>query len=115
MRQALYTARLRELRPDALMPADVVEMGTKGGARCLGLDDVGSLEVGMRADLAVWPGDDLGDMADALTALVLGPDRRVRHLFVDGRAVVADGEVVGTDLAAAHRDLANRSRCLWEV
>ncbi|MDE0833470.1 MAG: 8-oxoguanine deaminase [Acidimicrobiales bacterium] len=115
MRQALYTARLRELRPDALMPADVVEMGTLGGARCLGMDDVGSMEVGMRADLAVWPGDDLGDMVDALTALVLGPDRRVRHLFVEGRAVVADGEVVGTDLAAAHRDLAERSRRLWEA
>ena len=115
MRQALYTARLRELRPDALMPADVVEMGTLGGARCLGMDDVGSMEVGMRADLAVWPGDDIADIADALTALVLGPDRRVRHLFVEGRDVVADGEVVGTDLAAAHRDLAERSRRLWEA
>ena len=115
LRQALYTARLRELRPDALMPADVVEMGTRGGARCLGLDDLGSVQVGMRADLAVWPGDDLGDIADALTALVLGPDRRVRHLFVDGRAVVADGLLSGTDLAEAHRDLAGRARRLWET
>ena len=115
MRQALYTARLRELRPDALMPADVLEMGTLGGARCLGMDDVGSLEVGMRADLAVWPGDDIADIADALTALVLGPDRRVRHLFVDGQTVVVDGEVAGTDLAAAHRDLAARSRRLWDL
>ena len=115
LRPALYTARLRELRPDALMPADVVEMGTRGGARCLGLDDVGSVQVGMRADLAVWPGDDLGDIADALTALVLGPDRRVRHLFVDGRAVVADGLLSGTDLAEAHRDLAGRARRLWEA
>ena len=115
LRQALYTARLRELRPDALMPADVVEMGTREGARCLGLDDVGSVQVGMRADLAVWPGDDLGDIADALTALVLGPDRRVRHLFVDGRAVVADGLLSGTDLAEAHRDLAGCARRLWEA
>tara|TARA_B100000378_G_scaffold55305_1_gene40973 strand:- start:513 stop:1811 length:1299 start_codon:yes stop_codon:yes gene_type:complete len=115
LRQALYTARLRELRPDALMPADVVEMGTREGARCLGLDDLGSVQVGMRADLAVWPGDDLGDIADALTALVLGPDRRVRHLFVEGRAVVADGLLSGTDLAEAHRDLAGRARRLWET
>ena len=115
LRQALYTARLRELRPDALMPADVVEMGTRGGARCLGLDDLGSVQVGMRADLAVWPGDDLGDIADALPALVLGPDRRVRHLFVEGRAVVADGLLLGTDLAEAHRGLAGRARRLWEA
>ena len=115
LRQALYTARLREMRPDALMPGDVVEMGTRGGARCLGMDDVGSIQVGMRADLAVWPGDDLGDIADALTALVLGPDRRVRYLFVEGRRVVADGRLTGTDLSAAHRDLAERSRRLWEA
>ena len=115
LRQALYTARLREMRPDALMPDDVVEMGTRGGARCLGMDDVGSVQVGMRADLAVWPGDDLGDIADALTALVLGPDRRVRYLFVEGRRVVADGRLTGTDLSAAHRDLAERSRRLWEA
>ena len=115
LRQALYTARLRVMRPDALMPDDVVEMGTRGGARCLGMDDVGSVQVGMRADLAVWPGDDLGDIADALTALVLGPDRRVRYLFVEGRRVVADGRLTGTDLSAAHRDLAERSRRLWEA
>ena len=115
LRQALYTARLREMRPDALMPDDVVEMGTRGGARCLGMDDVGSVQVGMRADLAVWPGDDLGDIADALTALVLGPARSVRHLFVEGRRVVADGRLTGTDLSAAHRDLAERSRRLWEA
>jgi cytosine/adenosine deaminase-related metal-dependent hydrolase len=52
LRQALYTARLREMRPDALMPSDVLEIGTHGGARCLGLDDVGRLSPGMRA--ACW-------------------------------------------------------------
>ena len=69
----------------------------------------------MRADLAVWPGDALGDIADALTALVLGPDRRVRYLFGEGRAVVADGLLLGTDLAEAHRGLAGRARRLWEA
>ncbi len=114
LRQALYTARLRELRPDALMPVDVVEMATEGGADCLGMTDTGRLAVGMRADLAVWPGDDLGDMADVVAGLVLGSDRRVRHLLVDGRFVVTDGLLAGMDLRAAHRDLAKRARLLWE-
>ena len=114
LRQALYTARLRELRPDALMPADVVEMATTSGADCLGMPDTGRLAVGMRADLAVWPGDDLGDMADPVAGLVLGPDRRVRHLLVGGRAVVTDGELAGVDLRTAHRDLAQRARVLWD-
>jgi len=114
LRQALYTARLRELRPDALMPVDVVEMATRGGASCLGLDNTGLLKPGQRADLVVWPGDDLGDIADPLAGLVLGPDRRARHVLVGGNPVVTDGEVVGIDLSAAHRDLAARSRRLWE-
>ena len=114
LRQALYTARLRELRPDALMPDQVVALATEGGARCLGRPDLGRLEVGAAADLAVWPGDDLGDMADPLAALVLGPDRRVRHLFVAGEQRVADGHLVGLDLRAAHTRLADRARRLWD-
>ncbi len=113
LRQALYTARLREMRPDALMPSDVLEIGTHGGARCLGLDDVGRLSPGMRADLVVWPGDDLGDVHDPLAGLVLGPDRRARHVLVGGKPVVTDGSLLGVDLAAAHRELAKRARRLW--
>ena len=114
LRQALYTARLRELRPDALMPTDVLELGTRGGADCLGRDDLGRLEVGAAADLAVWPGDDLGDIGDPITGLVMGPDRRVRHLFVGGRRSVVDGEWAGMDVAAARRRLATASQRLWD-
>lgn len=114
LRQALYTARLRELRPDALMPHDCLELGTAGGARCLGRSDIGRLEVGAAADLAVWPGDDLGDIADPIPALVMGRDRRVRHLFVAGNQRVADGTVTGVDMADAHRRLSTRAQRLWD-
>ena len=69
----------------------------------------------MAADVAVWPAGDLGDIADPVTALVLGPDRRVRHLFVGGRRVVADGELVGLDLGAAHTELARRAARLHDA
>ncbi len=115
MRQALYTARLREGRADALMPADVLEMATAGGAACLGRSrDLGRLAAGMAGDVAVWPACDLGDIAEAPTALALGPDRRVRHLFVSGRQVVADGKIPGLDLGAAHRELARRASALHD-
>ena len=115
MRQALYAARLREGRADALMPSDVLEMATIGGAECLGRShDLGRLEPGMAADVAVWPADDLGDIADAATALILGRDRRVRHLYVGGRAVVLESEVLGLDLRQAHADLARRARRLHD-
>ena len=114
LRQAMYAARLRAGRADAFMPADAVRLATLGGAGCLGRDDIARLEVGARADLAVWPGDDLADIADPLAALVLGPDRTVRHLLVGGDPVVTDGEVVGVDLRAARHDLAVRARRLWD-
>lgn len=113
MRQALYFARLREGRSDGFSPADALELGTSGGARCLGRPELGCLEPGKVADVAVWPGDDLADVADAVAGLVLGPDRRVRHLLVGGEPVVTDGELVGLDLAAAHGELARRAQRLW--
>ncbi|WP_420639069.1 8-oxoguanine deaminase [Candidatus Poriferisocius sp.] len=115
LRQSLYAARLRAAAADAFMPADALRLGTSGGARCLGVDErVGGLEPGMAADLAVWPGDDIADVVDPLAGLVLGPDRRVRHLYVGGRAVVADGRLLGCDLADAHARLARRARRLWD-
>ncbi len=115
MRQALYEARLREGRADALMPSDVLEMATLGGAKCLDrTHDLGRLEPGMAADVAVWPADDLGDIADPVTALILGRDRLVRHLYVGGRAVVLEGEVLGLDLRQAHAELARRARRLHD-
>lgn len=113
LRQALYTARQRAMRADAFTPADALRLGTEGGARCLGRDDIGRLEPGARADLVVWPGGDLADVPDALTGFVLGPDRRARHVLVGGEPVVTDGRLVGADLDALRRDLAARARRLW--
>jgi cytosine/adenosine deaminase-related metal-dependent hydrolase len=113
LRQALYAARLRSGRADALMPADALEIATAGGAACLGRDDIGALEPGRRADVVVWPADDLADVPDPIDGLVLGPDRRARDVYVEGRRVVAGGALLGADLPALRRDLAARARRLW--
>ena len=88
VRQALYTARIRAGRADAFLPGDALRLATAGGARCLGRPELGRLEVGAVADLAVWPADDLEDLPDPMDGLALGPDRRVHHLVVDGRVVI---------------------------
>ncbi|HSK22137.1 MAG TPA: 8-oxoguanine deaminase [Egicoccus sp.] len=113
MRQALYTARQRSLRADAMLPADALRLATEGGAACLGRDDLGRLAPGYRADLVVWPAADLDDVPDPVDGLVLGPDRRARTVLVGGEVVVADGRPTGLDLPAAHRELARRARRLW--
>ena len=113
LRQSLVTARLRATDPLCFMPADALEIASKGGAACLGRSDIGSIAVGQRADLAVWDVADLDDVHDVIAGLVLGPDRRARALYVGGNTVVDNGELIGSDSRAARSALALRARRLW--
>lgn len=86
--------------PGAMTARQALRAATRGGAACLGRDDIGSIEPGKRADLALFAVDDLfhaGTEADPVTGLVLGSPQRVRHLFVEGKAVVTDGRLARTD------------------
>ena len=113
LRQALWSARQGAQDPSALSAAEALEMGTIGGAACLGRRDIGRLAVGARADLVVWLGDDVADIPDPVEAIVLGPDRRARHVLVGGQPIVTDATLLGMDLHAARTDLAVRARRLW--
>lgn len=80
MRTAVYTARARERRPDALSASGVLELATLGSARALGLEgETGSLVAGKRADLAVvsLAGSPFLPWEEPTTAVVFGgsPDR----------------------------------------
>jgi cytosine/adenosine deaminase-related metal-dependent hydrolase len=86
MRTALYTARAREERPDALSASAALELATLGAARALGLgDETGSLAAGKRADLAVvsLAGSPFLPWEEPTTAVVFGgsPDRVVLTLI----------------------------------
>jgi cytosine/adenosine deaminase-related metal-dependent hydrolase len=75
-------------------------LGTIGGAACLGrAAEIGSLEPGKLADIALWRIDDLGHAGidDPVAALVFGPPAKVELLLVGGRPVVSDGHLIGAD------------------
>jgi len=88
LRAALYLARAREQRPEALTATEALELATLGSARALGLDDeIGSLEPGKRADLAVvsLEGSPFLPWEDPAAAVVLGGSpERVTATLVDG-------------------------------
>lgn len=76
----------------------------------LGRDDLGSLEVGKRADFAVFDmrGMETSGAWDPVAALVLCGPLRARDTWVEGRPVVRDGQIVSFDLActlALHGEL----------
>ncbi|GAA1742595.1 8-oxoguanine deaminase [Luedemannella helvata] len=108
LRQALYAARLRG-GPAALDARAALSLATVGGARCLGrAAELGSLEVGKLADVAVWRLGGLGHagIADPVTALVFGVLPPLALLLVGGDAVVREGGLVTADERALGRDLA---------
>jgi cytosine/adenosine deaminase-related metal-dependent hydrolase len=116
LRQALYAARAAH-GPKALTAREALAAATIGGARCLGrADEIGSLEVGKLADLALWRLDGLGHagIADPVAALVFGPPAPLRLLLVGGRAVVQDGTLSTLDEQAVAASLARAARTLRE-
>ena len=111
-RQAMLLGRVAR-GADAVKVADALRMATAGGAACLGRDDVGSLEPGKRADVALFDLRDVGysGAGDPLLALLLCAPTRVHTLIVDGRPVVEDGEIRTLALepvVARHRRVAQR-------
>lgn len=94
---------LRFARPDAVTDRAAFRLATLGGAEALGLDqEIGSLEEGKQADLAVfaWPE---GDREDVYDALVMRPHARSLRTIVAGRELMRDGVVAGLDPAYATR------------
>jgi 8-oxoguanine deaminase len=93
-RQALLLHRLKH-GAAALGVAETLRMATVGGAGCLGRDDIGTLEPGKRADVALFDLRGLGysGAGDPVSALLLCAPARVDTLVVNGRVVVEGGEL----------------------
>ena len=121
--QALLLARLRAAMlgvPEpaaALSPSGAFALGNKGGAGVLCRDDVGTIEVGKRADLALYRADDLGraGIADPLAAIALAPPARAEAVVVEGRVVVREGRLLTADEEDLAREIRAASGRLREV
>ena len=77
-------------------------------------DEIGSLEVGKLADVALWRLDSLGhiDIADPVAALVLGGPPPLKLLLVNGEPVVEDDQLVGVDVELLAQDVHIASQTL---
>ena len=109
MRTALVYDRILEFTPtpdEAYAPKlthrDVLEFATIDGARACGLEErVGSLTVGKQADLVLLKTEAINTMPvlDPIGTIVVFADTsNVDSVFVAGRAVKRNGELVGVDL-----------------
>ncbi len=96
LRSAVYFARAREGRPDALSAEDALRLATIDGARALGLEtEVGTLTPGKRADLTALSlaGSPYHPVEDPTAAVVFaGSPERVVETVVDGITRYRQGE-----------------------
>ncbi len=107
LRNAMLISRLRE-REFWLDADEVLWMGTMGGAKVLGRDDIGQIKAGKCADISMISMDRLeyaGAQHDPAAAVVFGVAMEaVDHVIVNGRMAVDHGKINGLDDTALIRE-----------
>jgi cytosine/adenosine deaminase-related metal-dependent hydrolase len=81
---------------------DALHMATRGGAQVLGRKDIGQLAPGMCADMVLFNLDTLsfagGAVHDPVGALLLCGSPQTDYTIVNGRVVVAQGQLCSLEL-----------------
>ena len=108
IRAAVLMARIKSSEAQAILAPEALRLATMGGARALGMDhEIGSLEIGKRADLMMIDYRTFGlrPTLDPVQNLVYHAHAsNVDMVMVDGRIVMEQGALVhadGANLAAA--------------
>ncbi len=118
MRWASYLQKVNRLDPTLLPAETVLEMATLGGARAMGLeDDIGSLEIGKKADVVVLDVHrphivPCPDPVSAVVCAARGDD--VQHVLIDGKWVVQDEKVLTLNEEDVLKRASGRAKGLYE-
>jgi len=102
IRMAMMLARSR-FGGGSMSATQALEMATIGGARCLGWDELGSLEAGKAADLVCVDMKRIalaGAMHDPVAAVVFCALPYVDHSVINGKVVVESGRIAGLDVSS---------------
>ena len=121
MRLAALLQKVEQMNPEVMSAGTVLDMATSGGATAIGLgDDIGSLEIGKRADLIQVAFDDVHHVPtyDVISHLVYVNDEQdVASVIVDGKVLMLEREILTIDterVAEEARALAARIQSALE-
>ncbi len=111
-RQAMLLQRVA-FGGNSLSAREALEIATIGGAKVLGRSDLGSLEVGKRADIAAYPTKNivLAGAWDLVAGLLFCGPLKAAHTIVEGRILVQDGRLMTINidnLLASHKSLTRK-------
>jgi cytosine/adenosine deaminase-related metal-dependent hydrolase len=113
IKQALLVSRIRD-GVGALTARDALQLATRGGAACLGRDDIGCLAPGKAADIVLIDVETL-EMAgseDDLAAGIVLCAARPHTVLVHGKPIVRHGRLLTADQRELAREQARQSRRL---
>jgi cytosine/adenosine deaminase-related metal-dependent hydrolase len=114
-RQAMLSARVKDMDAGAMTAREALRTATRGGARVLGRDDIGMLAPGMAADFIAVNIDTprfAGAQADPVAALLFCDVDRIDYSFINGRCVVDAGRLVTVDLPPLVEEVNRLSRAM---
>jgi len=118
MRATFLVHRLQNRNPNAIDPYTILEMSTINGAKLYGMDkELGSLQVGKRADIVVIKPALLPTPLNANTVVghlintVDGDD--VEHVLVDGKSIVMNKRLLTCDEEKAQSLSQEAAASLW--
>ena len=111
-RQAMLLQRVA-FGGNSLSAREALEIATIGGAKVLGRSDLGSLEIGKRADIAAYPTKNivLAGAWDLVAGLLFCGPLKAAHTIVEGRILVQDGRLMTINidnLLASHKSLTRK-------
>jgi 5-methylthioadenosine/S-adenosylhomocysteine deaminase len=110
MRLAAFLQKVDKMDPEVLSASTVLRMATSGGAEAVGLgDNIGTLSVGMRADVIQVSFDDVHFVPtyDVISHLVYVADEQdVASVTVDGKLLMRDGEFLTIDTERVAKEAA---------
>ncbi|MCS6783933.1 MAG: amidohydrolase [Candidatus Caldarchaeum sp.] len=117
MRAAFLIHRVDRRDPSILSPQTVVEMATVNAAKAYGLSDVGSLQVGKKADVIVvrpevYATPLYGNVYGYLVNGIRGGD--VEHVFVNGVHIVRNRRFTRLDKEKAESKVVETVEKLWQ-
>jgi 5-methylthioadenosine/S-adenosylhomocysteine deaminase len=108
MRLAAFLQKVDRMDPEVLSAQTVLTMATRGGAQAIGLgQQIGSLGVGMKADLIQVSFDDVHFIPsfDVISHLVYVADEQdVTTVIVDGKVLVREKKILTVDTARVARE-----------
>ena len=116
LKATVLLQKVHHLDAMALQPEDALRMACRGGARAFGLDAIGSIERGQKADLVVvdLTSPFVAPVHRVPSALVFcASPASVTHVLVDGRVVLDEGKITVVDEQAVLEEAHDAARSVF--